>query len=78
MAGNYPRRNIEGYNDPTPHAALQTGVWRDETMKSSEDGEAEERIHQFMRAVKALCELGGLELVERISVKDRKTGRIYR
>ena len=40
--------------------------------------EADARNNKLVKALKQLIDLAGFDLVERIVVKDRKTGRVYR
>ena len=65
-----PIRNPEGYIDPTAHAAM-TSVQR-------EQDEADLRTSNFIRALKTLIDQSGYDLMARIEVRDRATGRIYR
>ena len=65
-----PYRNPEGYPDPTAHAALNKA--------QSEMDERDLRAQQFIRAVKTLVDQCGYDLLARIEIRDRKTGRTYR
>lgn len=63
-----PKRNSEGYLDPTPYEAI----------KSIEEKEANERFSKFISLLYKLCELCGYHIEERIVVKDVRTGKIWR
>lgn len=65
-----PYRNPEGYADPTAHGALSA--------VQSEQDEADIRVQSFIRAVKTIIDQSGYELLARIEIKDRHTGRCYR
>lgn len=60
------RRNAEGYSDPTAYEAL----------KNME--QEEERFHKLLDIIFALCELLDFHIEERIVIKDKRTGRIWR
>lgn len=66
----YPQRNAEGYSDPTAYGALQP--------MQAEKNEEEERLKRMVKTVKAVVEFAGFDLIERIQVRDRKSGRIYK
>lgn len=69
-----PFRNSEGYADPTPHKAL-TSVLRESMEKQDE---ASARCSLLIRTIKAMIDLAGFDLLSRIEVRDRETGRTYR
>ena len=61
------RKNSEGNSDPTVYNALKN---------IEKDGD--ERFHKLLDAIFTICELSGFHIEERIIVKDKKTGRIWR
>ena len=63
-------RNPEGYADPTAHDALASIVQAEEA--------ADQRCMLLIRVLKGTIELAGFELAERIVVRDKSTGRVYR
>lgn len=65
-----PLRNPEGYMDLTTHDAL-TNVMR-------ETEEADLRCNRLIKSIKTVIDLADFDLVTRIKVKDRRTGRTYR
>lgn len=60
-----PWENKSGCKDPTAYEAI----------KNIE--EEEQKVSDFIRAVKTLARLCGLEIVGWITVKIKKTGRTY-
>lgn len=70
MSGGIPYRNPEGYADPTAHAAL-SGV-------QAEQDEADLRKQALIKALKTMIDLADYDLLARIEIRDRKTGRCYR
>lgn len=67
-------RNGEGYNDPTPGAA-----WNN--MRKAEKQKEAERlavIRDLIPIMKQTAELAGFEVVGRITLKDKETGKEYR
>lgn len=71
MSGNrIPYKNPEGYADPTAHAAMST--------VQKEQDAADLRVQNFIRAVKTIIDQSGYDLLARIEIRDRATGRDYR
>lgn len=71
MAGKkIPYLNPEGYADPTAHDAL--------TPIQAKQDESDKRCQQLIKALKSTIDLADYDLLARIEVRDRKTGRIYR
>lgn len=64
------RHNPEGYADPTAQAALQP-------IQRMQD-ESDMRLAEWIKVLKKTIDLAGYELLNRIELKDRKTGRTYR
>lgn len=67
-------KNHEGYSDPTAHDAMAN------IMREKEQAlfEADQRNNKLIKAVKMLIDLAGFDLVARIEVRDRPTGRLYK
>jgi hypothetical protein len=63
-------KNAEGYNDPTANKAM-TKVIREER-------ELQRRVDLLIGVMRNIAELAGFDLVARIAVKDRKSGREFR
>ncbi len=70
MNSKIPIRNPEGYPDPTAYAAMSS-------VQKVQD-EADLRVQSFIRALKTLIDQSGYDLLARIEVRDRATGRNYR
>lgn len=60
------RKNGSGYIDPTAHDAI---------VKVSKE---EVRFRKLLDTIFNICELSGFHIEERIVVKDKKTGKIWR
>lgn len=60
------RKNQSGYSDPTAFEAI-TNV--DKEM---------ENLNKTIHIIRSVCELAGFEIEERIVLKDKKTGKIWR
>ena len=60
------RKNAEGYSDPTAYEALRN-------IEQEED-----RFHKLLDTIFTLCELSDFHIEERIVIKDKRTGRIWR
>ena len=65
-----PKYNAEGYSDPTAHDALLSIAETDE--------ETERRTNALIKTLKTTIDLAGYDLIARIEVRDRTTGRIFR
>ncbi len=61
-----PWENQSGYKDPTAYAATKAV------------SEEEERANELVRILKNTIRLTGFELLNRIELRDRKSGRTYR
>lgn len=70
-ADKVPLRNAEGYLDLTAHDAI-TNV-----MNEKRD-EADYRHWRLIKTLTNLIDLMGYDLLSRIEVRDRKSGRTYR
>ncbi len=58
--------NAEGYPDPTADRAIKRA---DKTP---------EQVSELIRTIKAVAALAGYEITNRVQMKNRKTGRIYK
>lgn len=61
-----PWENAEGYPDPTAYNGLKSTI------------REEQRLNNLIFVLKYIIHLAGFELLNRIELKDRKTGREYR
>lgn len=58
--------NKEGYRDPTAYQVLK------------KDQREEERFKRLMATIFYICENAGFHIEERIVIRDKRTGRIWR
>ena len=58
-------RNSEGYADPTAYQAMQ-------------NIESEKRMNDLVHVLKYIVRISGFELVERIQLRDKRSGKIYK
>jgi hypothetical protein len=65
------RRNGSGYFDPTAYQAIKN------VMNKNMDEDLE-RFHKLLRAIFNICELSDFYLEERLVVRDKRTGKIWR
>ena len=63
-----PKKNAEGYLDTTPHKAV----------KNMEHQKEINRVHKLVHTIVYICNLAGFDVVERIVLKDRKTGKVWK
>ena len=65
-----PMRTSEGYFDPTAYHGT-AGVIKEET-------EAEQKNRTIIQTFRRIADLAGFEIIGRIELKDKKTGRYFR
>ena len=63
-------RNASGYIDPTAYEAIKRA--------DAEVNADTWRFHELLDTIFSMCELADFELVERIILKDKRTGKIWR
>lgn len=64
------QRNKEGYKDPTAYAAMSKIL--------SEESEQQRKVSELIGVLKHIIDDAGFDLLERIKIRDRKTGKEYR
>lgn len=64
------RKNAEGYSDPTAGTAM-SNILR-------EENEQQRRVASLIKELKRIIDEEGFDLIARIEIRDRKTGREYR
>lgn len=64
------RKNIEGYSDPTAYSAMSKVL--------REENERVRRVSAVIGIFRAVADLAGFDLIARIELRDRKSGREYR
>lgn len=67
---NNPKYNSEGYADPTAYYGTKEII--------REESETEKRAYDLIKVLKFIIRLAGFELIERVKIKDTKTGREFR
>lgn len=70
MGNRIPLKNAEGYVDPTAYAAMNA-------VQKQQD-EVDQRVQSFVRAIKTIIDQSGYDLLARIEIRDRMSGREYR
>ena len=60
------KRNASGYFDPTAY----------EAMKNVENDT--ERFQKLLNTIFYICEIAGFHIEERIVIKDKRTGKVWR
>lgn len=69
MAEYGMKKNKEGYNDPTAYKGMMA-VLREEV--------EQRRLNHLINFIKRLVDEEGYELLNRIELRDRRTGKEYR
>lgn len=67
---NNPKYNSEGYADPTAYYGTKEII--------REESETEKRAYNLIKVLKFIIRSCGFELIERVKIKDTKTGREFR
>ena len=67
---NNPYYNSEGYADPTAYAGTKNII--------REENETERRASELIKILKFIIRLAGFELIERVKIRDVKTGKEFR
>lgn len=66
---NDPRRNASGYLDMTAYKAIE---------KVDREAEAEERFKKLLSTIFYICDLAGFRIENRLVIRDKKTGKVWR
>lgn len=66
------RKNGSGYFDPTAYEAIKN------LDGSACPGSEDARFHKLLDAIFNICELSGFHIEERIVIRDKITGKIWR
>lgn len=67
---NSPLFNSEGYPDPTAYAGTKNVI--------KEESELEKRASELIKVLKFIIRLAGFEPIERIKIRDTKTGKEFK
>lgn len=60
-----PKKNASGCTDLTAYEAIK-------------NIEAEERFQKLLKVIFTICDLSGFSIEERIVIRDKRTGKIWR
>lgn len=66
----FPKHNASGCPDPTAHDALPPIAQADAALEA--------RTTRLIKAMKTMIDLAGYDLVARIEIRDRESGKIFR
>lgn len=69
MANNL-KRNAEGYSDPTAYEGLK-GIIAEETA-------LKRKVNFLIKIIKYIVAESGFELLNRVEIRDTKTGRTFK
>lgn len=70
MPDNDFRKNSSGYSDPTAYLGTRNII--------REENEQQKRVSALIGVLKYIIDAAGFDLLARIEIRDRKTGREYR
>lgn len=62
--------NAEGYKDPTAYCGIQSVI--------KEENENDKRAYDLVKVLKYIIRAAGFEQIERIQLRDVKTGKEYK
>lgn len=65
-----PRKNAEGYADPTAYYGTKEII--------REESETERRVNELIKVLKFIIRMSGCELISRIQIRDVKSGREFK
>jgi hypothetical protein len=65
-----PRRNDEGYNDPTAYEALRPIIEAEEAM--------ERKVGFLIKVIKFIASESGFTILNRIELQDKHSGRVFK
>lgn len=63
-------RNCEGYSDPTAGTAI--------SKTTKEEQEVEKVNHKIIQSFRLIVDLAGFEIVGRITLRHRRSGKIFK
>lgn len=71
-------RNAEGYPDPTATKAFESIHRKERQEERKRDAEAMETISRLIPTIRQTADFAGFEIVGRIVLKDKATGKEWR
>lgn len=66
-----PWENAEGYADPTAYGALSN-------IQAEENAALDAKVNTLIKVLKYIIAVSGFEMVNRIELRDKKSGRCFR
>lgn len=73
MNDNEIRRNGSGYYDPTAYEAIKNTEIKERSFDKSD-----EKFYKLLNSIFDICELAGFHVENRIVLKEKETGKIWR
>lgn len=70
MENHKPWENAEGYADPTAYSALKPIIQADAALEG--------KVNFLIKVLKFIIAESGFELLARIELRDKKTGRCFK
>ena len=64
------KKNKEGYSDPTAFAAI--------SKIQKDDSDLQRRVSELVNVLKYVIDKSGFELMARIEIRDKRTGKEFR
>ncbi len=70
--------NHEGYRDPTADRAMSV-IEREKAIEAARREEMiAEKNHMLMKSIRCIVELAGFEIVGRITLKHKRSGKVFK
>ena len=73
MSDNEIRRNGSGYYDPTAYEAIKHIENKERSFDKSD-----EKFYKLLNSIFDICELAGFHVENRVVLKEKETGKIWR
>lgn len=73
-----PRKNAEGYADPTSYEASENIRTEQETRNWEQDCVDRMRLDKLLATIFYICDLAGFRVKNRIVFEDKRTKRVWR
>ena len=71
-------RNAEGYHDPTPGEVFKKLSQEEREQEHAAEGERLSRVSGLVPVLRTMADLAGFEIIGRIPLRDKATGKEYR
>ena len=70
MSNRGPYYNQSGVPDPTAHEALKPII--------QDEHELEQKVHVAVTVIKIILGLAGFDLLNRVELRDKKSGKVFK